>query len=183
MEPSSSKLSVSVTPVEELVNDFSVDTVNGCYAILLFSRENLHREYLIRITEEGFKECCDKKDDSSYILSDFGGPVCITAQLRFSKFRQHFTSYPMQHLTRKSRLLIPPKGAVWEEHTHSKDNVLERARKMQMFLWDVLNSNGPEILRSHLLQEALSLSPGDMQGLLRIAMRREMEQRTAAARS
>ena len=182
----SSKLDVSVTPVQELVHESIIDPSSAtCHAIPLFARENPHREYLIRITEEGSngtntEEEWDAKNNAlqiSYSLSDYSGPLCIQAQLRFSTFRKHFTSYQMQHLTRKSRLLIPPKGAVWEEYTYSMDNVMERARRMQVFLWDVLNSNGPEILRSHLLQEALSLSPGDMQGLLRVAMRREMEER------
>lgn len=181
-----------MTPVQELVHD-SLDTTTACNAIPLFVQGNSHREYLIRITEEGSSSSAEDEssnnDDSILNIlqswsdhhsnNGLAAPLCIHAQLRFSTFRKHFTSYPMQHLTRNSRLLIPSKGAIWEEYTHSMDNVLERARSMQLFLWDVLNSNGPEILRSHLLQEALSLSPGDMQGLLRIAIRREIEERKA----
>ncbi|CAJ1934532.1 unnamed protein product [Cylindrotheca closterium] len=174
-----SELVVTVTPVRELVFDIP-DATNACHGIPFFSKGSPHRAYQIEISEEGHThyETADENDlGINYSKSDHDdhSPLCIKAQIRFSTFRRHFMSYPMQHLTRNSRPLIPPKGAVWEDYTHSVENVLERARRMQLFLWDVLNSNGPEILRSHLLQETLSLSPGDRQGLLRIAERRESE--------
>lgn len=191
----SSKLVVTVTPVNELVHGFQSDPAvrkgggggTGCSSNSLYTP---HREYKIQITEEAGDSSDHFDGSKSNIVNPSAnariaeaGSLHTNTQLRFSKFYQHFSQYPMQHLTRTSQRLLPPKGAIWEDYTHSIQKVSDRARRMQIFLWDVLNSNGPAILRSHLLQEALSLSPADMRRLLLIAQRREQEDDVAYEQS